>query len=248
MSPGGTTRLARIGLWGGIALLTAIGVTAATARATFPADLARRVDPLRARLLAYLDVADPLAARRPAEVQRFDGPFAAHPRLTLLHVVPGGLFLALAPLQFSSRLRDRHRQLHRWSGRVLVLAAVLSVLPGLFFGLLMPFGGGTEAIAIAVFGGLFLAAIGRAVVAIRTGQVALHREWMIRAFAIAIGISTVRVAGAVFDLALTPLGVNPRDVFVMSVWTGWITTLGAAELWIAYTRPRAAPVAYRRAG
>lgn len=226
-------------VWSAVALLTAIGLTAALARASFPADLAGRVDPVRALLLASLGITDPLAAQRPAEVQRFDGPFAAHPRLTLLHVVPGGLFLALAPLQFSSRLRDRHRRLHRWSGRLLVLTAVVSVLPGLYFGLLMPFGGGIEAIAIAVFGGLFLAAIGRAVVAIRTGRVELHREWMIRAFAIAIGIATVRVWGTVFDLALTPLAVSPRDVFVMSVWTGWITTLGAAELWIAYTRPAA---------
>lgn len=243
-----TPGVARLCLWSAVALLTLVGVTAAAARATFPADLAARAEPVRALLLASLDLTDPRAAERPGEVARFDGVFARHPRLTLLHVVPGGLFLALAPLQFSSRLRDRHRRMHRWTGRVLVPAAGLSVLPGLYFGLRMPFGGRTEALAIALFGGLLLVALARAVVAIRRGQVACHREWMIRAFAVAIGISTVRVVGAVFDVTLTPLGVGPREVFVLSVWTGWITTLGAAELWIAHTRPRAAPLAYRRAG
>jgi hypothetical protein len=129
---------------------------------------------------------------------------------------------------------------------MLVAAAVVSVSSGLFFGLLMPFGGAAEVVAIALFGGLFLAALGRAVVAIRTGKVALHREWMIRAFAVAIGISTVRVFGAGLDLLLTPAGVRPDRVFVLSVWAGWVATLAAAELWIGRTRPPA-PSAYLRA-
>lgn len=226
-------------VWGGIVLLVAIGVTAAAGRATFPADLATRLDPVRARLLDALDRDDPFAPQRPAELARFDSPFATHPALTLLHVVPGGLFLALAPLQFWRRLRARHRQLHRWSGRVLVLAALVSTLSALYFGLLMPYGGRVEAVAIALFGGLFLASLARAVVAIRRGQVERHREWMIRAFAIAIGISTVRIVGAALDIALAPSGWHPRDTFVTSVWTGWLATVAAAELWIAYTRPRA---------
>jgi uncharacterized membrane protein len=247
MASAGTHRLAGVGLWCGVVLLAGVGVTAAAARAAFPGDLAERLDPLRARLLAYLHIVDPLGRQRPAELKRFDRPFAAHPVLALLHVVPGGLFLALAPLQFSSRLREPHRRLHRWAGRVLVLAAVVSVTSGLFFGLLMPFGGAAEAVAIALFGGLFLLALGRAVAAVRTGRVALHREWMIRAFAVALGISTVRVLGAGLDVLLTPAGVRPDHVFVLSVWAGWVSTLAAAELWIAWTRPREAPWAYRRA-
>jgi len=87
-----------------------------------------------------------------------------------------------------------------------------------------------------VFGGLFLFAVYRGVRAIRRGQVARHREWMIRVFALAVAISTVRLVGAVLDVALTPLGVRPPAVFALSVWTGWILTLGIAELWIRHTR------------
>ena len=60
---------------------------------------------------------------------------------------------------------------------------------------------------------------------------------MIRAFAIAIGTSSVRVVLLVLDLTITPAGFAPRDAFVLSIWIGWIVTLGAAELWISYTRP-----------
>ena len=31
--------------------------------------------------------------------------------------------------------------------------------------------------------------------------------------------------------------------FVASIWTGWVLTLCAAELWIRYTRPRTQRVA-----
>ena len=99
-----------------------------------------------------------------------------------------------------------------------------------------------KAIAIALFGGLFLTAISRAFIAIRRHQVARHREWMIRAFAIAIGVSTVRVVGAVFDVTLTPAGIRPPQIFVLSIWVGWVITLGAAEAWVRYTRPRSRPL------
>ncbi len=61
---------------------------------------------------------------------------------------------------------------------------------------------------------------------------------MIRAFAIAIGISTIRVVGGVLDIFLTPAGYGQQELFVLSFWSGWLLTLGAAELWIRYTRPR----------
>lgn len=225
--------------WGGLALLVLVGVSASAARAAFHADLGARMEPNRERLFHALGLEDPNQGVRSIEVARFDSSFAAHPLQTLLHVVPGGLFLALAPLQFWSRLRTRHPRFHRWSGRFLVAAGLASGLNGLYFGLLMPFAGPPESVGIALFGGLFLLALVRGFVAIRRRDQAGHREWMIRAFAIALGISTVRVLGALFDLALTPLGVAPAPVFLLSVWLGWIVTIGAAELWIRRTRPHA---------
>ena len=81
-----------------------------------------------------------------------------------------------------------------------------------------------------------MAAVLRAFLAIRMGQVALHREWMIRAFAIALGISTVRLVTPIFLIILSPFGVGERELFALSFWSGWLITLGAAELWIRYSR------------
>ncbi len=228
----------RRALWSGVVILALLGVAAAIGRAVFIDDLVTRAEPFRQQMLSALDRNDPFLAERVEEVRRFDGSFAAHPLLTLLHVLPGGIILILAPLQFSRRIRARHIRFHRWSGRVLMLATFVVVTSGLYFGLLMPYGGLSEALAAALFGGFCLAAMGRAFLAIRRREVARHREWMMRAFAIAIGISTTRVVAAAFDIVLTPAGYRAPEIFVLSLWSGWLLTLGAAELWIRYTRPR----------
>jgi uncharacterized membrane protein len=223
--------------WCAVVLLTMVGVAAAVGRATCPGNLTRLAEPVRQQIFEAFGLHDALlASERAAEIERVDSRFAAHPRATLLHVVPGGLFLLVAPLQFSSRIRARRIALHRWSGRLLVALAVASVVPGFFFGLLMPYAGAWEAVVIALFGGLFVVALGRAVAAIRRGEVARHREWMIRAYAVAIGIATTRVVGAAVDLTLSPAGFGPRGLFVLAIATGWAMTVGAAELWISRTR------------
>ncbi len=219
-----------------VVLLVTIGVAACIGRGVFLSDFAARIEPFRQQVLHAFGRLDPFVEERAAELPLFDGRFAAHPTATFLHILPGGLFLLLAPLQFSSRVRARHIQVHRWSGRVLAIAAITAASTGLYFGLFMPFAGLGEAVPIALFGGLLGYAILKAVVAIRVGQVERHREWMIRAFALALAIATVRIFGAVLDLTATPAGLGPRPAFVTAIWAGWLTTLGAAELWIRSTR------------
>jgi uncharacterized membrane protein len=214
----------------------AIGVGASFGRAVFVSDFATRAEPLRQQILHALDRDDASGAERAVDLSIFDGRYGAHSLATVLHVLPGGLFLLLAPLQFSTRVRVRFVQFHRWSGRVLVLAAIAAAATGLYFGLFVPFAGAAESVPIALFGSLLLFSLWKAVVSIRNRRVERHREWMIRAFALALAVSTVRIVGAVLDLTLTPSGFGPRPMFVIAIWTGWVTTLAAAEIWIRRTR------------
>ncbi len=234
-------------LWATVILLAAIGVIASVARGAGviasvyltdgPTPELSRIDRGNIRFMAVLFRVDPDSEiLRDVEEQnrRMLGKFNRFPRITLLHVLPAALFILLAPLQFSRRIRARHLRWHRWSGRALVALALPIGVSGLYFGLVMPFAGLLESSAIALFGALFLFAVGRAFFAIRAHDVERHREWMIRMFAVAIGVSVVRLVGSVWA-AITLQG--PETWFGYSVWIGFGVTVAAAELWIRRTRP-----------
>ena len=220
-----------------VIFLAIIGFIAAAGRVIFVDDLAGRAEPVRQRILLASGSRDLFPEARKQEIRDFDTPYRLHRLAALLHVVPGCLFMALAPLQLSTRIRRRHLRLHRWIGRLLVVSSLVGVGSAFFFGFLMPFGGRQETIPIALFGGLFGFSILRGFVAIRRHDVATHREWMIRAFATGLGVSTVRLVSAPIDLFLSPRGYDGRELFVLAIWIGFGTTVAVAEMWIRATRP-----------
>jgi uncharacterized membrane protein len=215
----------RAALWCGVGALTLLGVASALGRAASVAGGGLTLEQIQRLFPAQIV----------QEAFEFDRWFAAHPVHTFAHVIIGGLFLALTPLQFSSRIRERYVRLHRRCGRALLLAALLVGLSGLTLGALFPYGGRAAASAVFTAGTLFLFALVRAFKAIRRGDVARHREWMIRMFSIGLGIATVRVVGL---LLLVVTRSSFRESAGTAFWVGWLSTFAAAELWIRYTRPR----------
>ena len=102
--------------------------------------------------------------------------FLDFPTVVALHVVLGGLYLALAPFQFVRRIRSRHLAYHRRVGRLLVAIGVVVGVTALYMGLVIPFSGWPERVVVGLFGSLFLFALIKGFVHVRTGRVALHRE------------------------------------------------------------------------
>ena len=179
-----------------------------------------------------------------------DAGFAGHRLLTMIHIVPGLLFLVLAPLQFVARLRNRRPRLHRWMGRVALVSGLIVGASALVMSPRLAIGGANETAATTLFASIFLFDLVKAFLAIRKGKVAQHREWMIRAFAIGLAVATIRpIVGAFFATSrLTHL--TPHDFFGTAFWLGFTLHLVAAEVWINYTRPlvnvRERPVTRRR--
>jgi len=215
-----------------VAVLVLLGVISGVARSLMPATLGERAEPMRLRLLHALHRDDPHADVRAAEIRRVEGRFAAHPTVIFLHALCGTLFLILAPLQLLPNFRARHVVLHRRSGVLLIGIGVITACTGVYFGVLHPAAGIGEVLVIAIVSALFLWSLARAVIAIRKRHLSTHRHWMIRAFAVAIGISTVRIVAMTADFFLTPAGFTLVEIFVLSLWAGWGITIGAAEVWI----------------
>jgi len=148
-----------------------------------------------------------------------------------------GLFLAFAGFQFVKSVRSRHPGYHRWMGRILVSTGMVVGATGLFIGLVIPFNGWIERVYISIFGTLFLVALAKGFLHIRAGRVALHREWMIRAFAVALAIATMRV---IFLPAVALVG-DPTDeqstvLSASSFIEAFVLHASLAEVWIRLTR------------
>src|SRR3989442_1064470 len=106
--------------------------------------------------------------------------------------------MVLRPLQFVRRIRARRLRFHRWSGRVFVASGLVIGVTGLVMGVVMAIGGANETAATSFFAIIFLVALGQAVLHVRRGDVARHREWMLRAFAVGLAIATIRPIIALF--------------------------------------------------
>jgi len=170
-------------------------------------------------------------------VEPYNPGFRQYPAVTALHVVLGGIFLVLAPFQFVRPIRTRWPRYHRWAGRFLVGIGLVIGAAALAILLLFPTGGNPERLVVGPFALLFVYGLGRGLSAIRARRVAEHRAWMIRAFAIALSIGTMRL---IFIPALILAG-NPTDrqIALFSVGSFAIALLlhaAAAEFWIR--RPR----------
>jgi hypothetical protein len=101
----------------------------------------------------------------------------------------------------------------------------------------MAIGGANETAATMLFATLFLFALVKGFLAIRRGKVALHREWMIRAFAIGLAVATTRPIVGAFFATRSITHLTPHDFFGTAFWLGFTINLIAAEAWINYTRP-----------
>jgi uncharacterized membrane protein len=171
--------------------------------------------------------------------------FLDFPTIVALHVILGGVYLTLAPFQFVKGIRSRHLTYHRWTGRLLVAIGVVVGVTALFMGLVIPKAGWPERVVIGFFGGLFLIALVKGFLHVRAGRVALHREWMIRAFAVGLAIATARL---IFFPALLITTADPTDglfgtLLVVALAVAFVLNASAAELWIRATRRSGSPTA-----
>ncbi len=211
---GASPRTSRI-LWIGVAFLVFVGV----------ATVARRTIVLLGLGTLGSGGANPAAA--------LDAGFAPHKWLTLIHILPGALFLTLATLQFMPNIRRKHLNFHRWSGRFLVVLGLIIGISALVMSVKMNIGGANETAATTLYAIVFLFCLVKAYLFIRKKNVVRHREWMIRMYAIGLGVATTRpIVGAFFAFRK----LTPHEFFGIAFWLGFTITFMMGELWIDYTR------------
>lgn len=142
------------------------------------------------------------------------------------HVFASLIALALGPFQFHSRLRKRRISLHRWMGRVYLGVGVLvGGLAGLYMAM-HAFGGLPARLGFAGLAFAWLYTGLRAYLAICGGQVAVHRRWMVRNFALTFAAVTLRL----YLPAAAISGIEFESAYPYIAWLCWVPNLIVAEL------------------
>ena len=174
----------------------------------------------------------------PTQLAGLDAVFANKRLATLTHIVPGLALLILIPFQFSRSFRKKYLLAHRWMGRAAMIMSLVIGVSALAL-LKNPVAGAMEVAAILVFDAIFLVSLAMAFWHIRKREVARHREWMIRAMSVAVGVATVRPIMAVFFATSRLTGWTPRQFFGIAFWIGFSLTYAVGEWWIRRTKSAA---------
>jgi uncharacterized membrane protein len=163
------------------------------------------------------------------EVTPANARFFATPAPVVVHIVGASVYCMLGAFQFVPGIRRHHPRWHRYAGRVLVVCGLAAALSGIWMTLTYPLPSRDGPLLNAfrlVFGTLMTASIVLAFLAIRRHDVARHRAWMIRGYAIGQGAGTQAVL-----LGLGPIVFGPPGLLTYALLMGaaWVLNLTVAE-------------------
>jgi len=173
------------------------------------------------------------------EISAENARFVAAPFPVILHIVSASLFSILGAWQFSSGLRQRSPTWHKVSGRLVVASGIFAALSGLWMTVMYPIPSelqGGLLYGVRVFVGVaMLASLYGSVAAVTRRDIATHRTWMIRAYALGQGAGMQVVVLLPWMLLIGKPDMLLRDV-LMSL--AWLLNLLVAEVAIQRWSPR----------
>jgi uncharacterized membrane protein len=112
--------------------------------------------------------------------------------LLIPHTLCGTFALLAGPLQFSTCFRQRHLQLHRILGRIYFVSVIIGAFTGIVLAWGRPGLPGTS-----MQGAAWIVCTTAAVIAARNRQIAVHRQWMARSYAVTLTFVSSRVLNLV---------------------------------------------------
>lgn len=155
-----------------------------------------------------------------------------------VHLIFGFIVYVLAPFQFMTSIRKRFIGFHRWSGRAWMVSGAIAGFTGAFFGVVWPFTGHQgfgllETGINAIIGPYTLFCLYKAYNNIRARNFGEHREWMIRTFALMLGVATQRVLMIMLTVVTE---ISEDAMFAPAMITGMVINIVVAEYWITLTK------------
>ncbi len=148
-----------------------------------------------------------------------------------VHVIASSFVLIAGFTQFFRIFRNKHPRLHRLSGWLYILTILIFALPSGFILALSASGGISTQISfilLCLFWGI------STVLALYNAlkkQWLLHRDWVIRSFALSLSALSLRT----WKMVLYPLQpyfewLTPVHIYQLESWLGWVINLLIAEI------------------
>jgi uncharacterized membrane protein len=125
---------------------------------------------------------------------------------------------------FWGKSRNKYPLLHRWIGRVYLIAVLVGGTAGFYLGL-TAIGGLTSRIGFVLLAVLWLSTGLMAYLRIRQGDVRSHKEWIIRNYALTLAGVTLRLWLPTF----LSLGFTFAETYTTVTWLSWFPNLLVAE-------------------
>jgi uncharacterized membrane protein len=157
-----------------------------------------------------------------------DNRFTGFPAALVIHIVGAAVFALVGAFQFVPRFRRQHRTWHRRAGCVVAgagLAVAGSALWLTIFYETQPGTGVLLHVLRLAFGSAMAASLLVGVAAIRRRDIAAHRAWMTRAYAIGLAAGTQAFTGGIAG-AIFGAGEFRMD---LAKGAGWVINLAVAE-------------------
>ena len=181
-----------------------------------------------------------------AEITPENARFFVAPLPVVLHIVAAAAYIVLGAFQFVPGVRRRKPGWHRRVGRLLVGSGLVAALSGLWMTQFyeLPDHDGVLLYGFRLlFGSLMASSILLGLVAIRRREIARHRAWMMRGYALGLGAGTQVVTLLIGEIVLGAPGEVARGLLMGA---GWAINLAVAE-WIIRRPPSPAARAARPA-
>ena len=155
-------------------------------------------------------------------------------RWLLMHITGGAAALLAGPWQFWTGFRRRFARLHRWTGWIFLSGVAIGSVGAFRLAIGTAFGW-AWGFALLALTTAWVTTSGMAYYAILKRRVAIHKEWMVRAYVVTFAFVTFRILNNYYPAErLQPSG----DRAVTFAWACWVLPLLFTELILQFRRMR----------
>jgi uncharacterized membrane protein len=152
-----------------------------------------------------------------------------------IHVFSSILTLLAGFSQFSSDFLKKHLRIHRLIGRIYVWEVLLVIFPSALVMAVYANCGLPSKSAFLLLDGLWFWFTLKALIEIKRGNIARHRDFMTRSYALTFSAVTLRAWRQILT-AFTD--VDPATIYMIDAWMGFVPNWLFAE-WLIARRARA---------